>query len=630
MSGERSSGNLASLRQQLDEAEDLLNAVIDSQQDAVDKEHRQGIVASDKLSLWQENQELRKIVKNKEAEVQHLNFKIEKILNSVRDGLIILDSTGTIIFANKATIDLLKYSKEQLIGHPLKNFLLQEETLVATCENERQFLIQQATTELGFSPKEYTAFLTRDDEKLPVEYNTVLVDGEHDVGAVISFQDISKRIETERQLTHEISFDNLTQIPNQYLFEQIIRHNLIQAERENTKLALIYFDINNLAAINQAYGFIAGNCLLKDIVARIKLHLRKSDLIARISGNVFAIYIGTIKAKDDAAIAAKKIQQLMSEPFKVNGEQICVQTRMGITTYPEHASDTESFLKNAQSAMYAAKEENNSSVRFYTHQLTQDNIEYLTLEADIHNAIDAEQFTLTFLPQHDVKEGKIIAIESLIRWNHPERGLLFPAKFLPVINSQNLSQAFFSWIISTSLSEFIKISQQCIGDKLYLSINLSEKDFLMPDLALQIKGHLEDHRINPGLLQLEIPEMILMKNISYSQEVLQQLKDVGVRLVIDDFGLAHCSLFYLNRLSVDELKIDTSFIQHLEGNEIDKATVKAIIQLGHSLGLTVTAEGVENQHTANFLKQHCCDYVQGYHFSPPLELDKLISKLNRK
>ncbi len=620
---DRSCIDVRALQERLDEAETLLNDIIDSHEDSMSEELKQKILATDKLSLWQENQALIQSNQAKDIQIQQTEWTLEKTLNSLTVGLMILDMEGKIKFANNLAIELLEYPKEQLLGHPLKKFLLQKDGFIRD-SNSLQALIEQAEKDNEIKSPKYAEFLTHNGEKLPVEYTTRLVDKLHSIEAVISFQDIRERIQAEKQLIHEASYDHLIQIPNRYLFEQIVEHAIVQAERDNAQLALLYIDINNLHAVNQAYGFIAGSCLLKDIVSRIKLHLRKSDLIARVSGDEFAIYIGNIHQENDASTVAEKIKKLFDAPFNIKNDPIYVQTNMGIACYPQHGKNTEILLTGAEAAMYTAKAKYNSSIEFYQERTLYSNVEYVKLESDIHLAIKNKQFFLNFLPQYDLETGAIVNVESLVRWDHPKKGIIPPNKFLPIIESQHLSKELFMWIFSTSINNSLDF--QKTTEKIYnISINLSESDFFMDELPSLIESHITSKGIEPHRIYLEFPEIVLMKDIAHSQRILRQLKALGMNLVVDDFGLAHSSLFYLNRLPVDELKIDMSFIQKLNRDPIDKLTIQAIIQLAHTMGLKVTAEGVEDQSTADFLKENNCDYVQGYHFSKPVDFDSLAA-----
>lgn len=629
ISKDSSGVNLSTLRKRLDEAEDLLNSIIESQREEIDEEQRQEVLSLEKLALWQENQNLQRQVDEMTSEIYFLNKKFKTTLNSIHDGIIALDTDGKIIFINNTGLRLLGYDEVDLLQKPLRDILLQKEDLLASLapSEEADYLVEQAQEKLGFAAKRYAAFLTNNDEKLPIEYNTVLIEDSHEVSALISFQDIRKRIESETKLAKSQSFDALTQIPNRHMFEEIVKHGFSLASRDNNQIAVLYFDLNNLQAINQAYGFMAGNCLLKDVASRVKLHLRKSDLVARISGDEFAIYIGKIKSSEDAKIVAEKVHQLFDDPFDVANEKIHIHVSMGIACYPRHATCSEDLLKHAEAAMYKAKHEKDHQITFYSSELSQSQIEHLKLESDLMGAIERGEFIIHYLPQYELTSKKIIAIEALIRWNHPELGLIFPDKFLDLVDTQGYNHSLTLWTIRTVLEQFKQWCQ--FSKELKMSINLGANDFANPDLTSDLLAIIQELHVKPEQLQFEIAETTIMQDIAHSQRMLKDLKKLGVSVFVDNFGIAHSSLLYLNRLAIDGLKIDIAFVRDLQVNEVDKKTIEAIIQLGTTFQLSVSASGIENKTQLEFLTKQNCRYGQGYYFTPPIEADKIMALIKQ-
>ena len=429
--------------------------------------------------------------------------------------------------------------------------------------------------------------------------------------------------EAEQNLAQMTSYDVLTGLPNRFLFLDRLGHAISQSARSHRMIAVMLLDIDNFKNINDTLGHTHGDLLLQDIADRLRRCVREDDTLARIGGDEFAIVLEGVSEIEEIALIAQKIVDIFSLPFAPSSQEIYVTPSIGITIYPMDGHDSDSLLKNADAAMYSAKEYGRNHFRFYTTDMNALAIERFAMEGALRRAMEREEFTLHYQPQVDIKSGRVIGVEALLRWNHPERGLVPPGEFIPLLEENNLIIPVGEWVLRTACAQ-CRTWQDAGLPALRMAVNLSARQFRQDNLVEMIDSILRETGISPKLLELELTEGLLMENTSETSMILGQLKSRGVQVAIDDFGTGYSSLSYLKRFPIDRLKIDQSFVRDIITDSNDAAIAVAVISLGRSLGLSVIAEGVETGDQLEFLGVQKCDEYQGYHFSRPVPPEEIV------
>ncbi|BAN34819.1 sensor diguanylate cyclase/phosphodiesterase, PAS, PAS and PAS domain-containing [Sulfuricella denitrificans skB26] len=429
--------------------------------------------------------------------------------------------------------------------------------------------------------------------------------------------------EAEQNLVQVTNYDALTGLPNRFLFLDRLGHAISRAARSDRMVAVMLLDIDNFKTINDTLGHTHGDLLLQDIADRLSRCVPEDDTLARIGGDEFVIVLEGVSEVEEIAKIAQKIVDIFSLPFTPSSQEIYVTPSMGVTIYPMDGHDSDSLLKNADAAMYTAKEYGRNHFRFYTTDMNALAIERFAMEGALRRAMEREEFTLYYQPQVDIKSGQVIGVEALLRWNHPERGLVPPGEFVPLLEENNLIIPVGEWVLRTACAQ-CRAWQDAGLPPLRMAVNLSARQFRQENLVEMIDSILLETGISPKLLELELTEGLLMENTSDTSLILGQFKSRGVQVAIDDFGTGYSSLSYLKRFPIDRLKIDQSFVRDIIIDSNDAAIAVAVISLGRSLGLSVIAEGVETLDQLEFLGVQKCDEYQGYHFSRPVPPEEIV------
>ena len=441
------------------------------------------------------------------------------------------------------------------------------------------------------------------------------------------FDDISdKKIDEDRifKLAH---YDLVSGLHNRASFHEQLELAINYAERQKHNLSLLYLDLDNFKLINDASGYLIGDLLLKHVAQRLKHIVRDEDSIARIGGDEFVVLVmGTNNSKNVAVIADKVLKEI-AKPILLGNTEVVVTSSIGISTYPADGTDADSLLRNADVAMYRAKDSGRNRFQFFTAEMNDQAEERLILENDMRKGLHANEFILHYQPQVDLASNKIIGCEALVRWDHPTRGRLPPNLFIPIAEECGLIKELGLWVMEEACGQQVKWCKQGLP-KLKMAINISSRQFLSQNLTKQIEDVIKLTGIEPCYLELELTEGCIMEHVEENIKVLQHLNSIGVLLSIDDFGTGYSSLAYLKRFPINKLKIDQSFVTDLVIDPDDAAIVQAINVLGHSLHLTVIAEGVETKEQLDFLNSIGCDEIQGYYFSKPIpvaDFEKMLS-----
>jgi diguanylate cyclase (GGDEF)-like protein len=443
-----------------------------------------------------------------------------------------------------------------------------------------------------------------------------------------------ERKRTEDHIFRMAYYDDLTRLPNRVLFQDRLRQAIVSADRNNKLAAILFLDVDNFKRINNTFGYHMADQLLSEIAERLNDTMRKTDSIARQSdselfargGDEFTVLLNEIRGVEDAARVAKRIIESLSRPFTLDNNEIFITTSIGMAIFPDDGRDVDSLLKNADAAMYHAKEQGKNNFQYYRQSMNAAAFERLTMENDLRKAVERDELLLYYQPQIDLRTGKISGMEVLLRWNHHAKGMVMPSDFIPLAEDTGLIIPISEWIMHTACVQN-KAWQKEGLQTIPVSVNLSSLQFRQKNILGTILQILENSKLNPDYLILEITESSLMDNTEETFATLNALSEMGLRLTIDDFGTGYSSLSYLKRFPLYAIKIDRSFVNGITTNHGDAAIVKAIIAMAHSLKLQVVAEGVETEEQLDFLRNEVCDEMQGFLFSRPLpteELSKLL------
>jgi diguanylate cyclase (GGDEF)-like protein/PAS domain S-box-containing protein len=470
--------------------------------------------------------------------------------------------------------------------------------------------------------------LRRDGEERWLDFSAGAIEyGGRPAALGIAF-DVTERKRAEEQIKELAYHDALTGLPNRLLFNDRLSVAVAQAHRSASRLAVLFLDLDRFKVINDSLGHSLGDRLLQEVAERLQAGVRHGDTVARLGGDEFILLLPGIGRAEDAAKVAEKILETLKFPIRLEERELFVTASVGISLYPEDGFDVESLIKNADTAMYRAKEQGRDNFQLYTHAMNETAVERLGLESSLRKALPGGQLVLHYQPLLDLITGKVAGVEALLRWNHPERGLVPPAEFLNIAEITSLIVPMGPWTLRTACAR-ARAWQEQGHPSLTVAVNLSARQFQQPDLVTQVKRALDDTGLTPSSLDLEITETHAMQNAEATIMTLRELKRLGVRISIDDFGIGYSSLSYLKRLPIDTLKIDQSFVRDITTDPDDAAIATAVIALAHTLKLQVVAEGVETQEQLEFLAARHCDRMQGYLFSRPLPADECGEFLSR-
>ena len=418
--------------------------------------------------------------------------------------------------------------------------------------------------------------------------------------------------------------DTLTQLPNRLLAQDRFRQAMAHADRARTKVALLFLDLDNFKTINDSLGHLVGDELLKEVAMRLIECVRDMDTISRLGGDEFLIVLPMLPDADAIAPVLVKLLGRMVDVFEIDEQELSTSASIGIALYPDDGADFEALLKKSDMAMYRAKESGRNTYRFFDDQMNVEAVEHLRMRNGLRKALGRGEFVLHYQPQIDIASGAMIGAEALIRWHHPEMGMVPPGRFIPIAEDSGLIVPIGEWVLYEACQQAAAWGKSGIHG-LVIAVNLSAVQFRRGEIEQSVIRALEESGLNPALLELELTESILINDTEHILATVQRLKRLGVKLSIDDFGTGYSSLSYLKRFQVDKLKIDQSFVRDLATDAEDAAIVRAVIQMAGSLGLTTIAEGVENELVLEFLREFGCDEAQGYHFARPMPAEELLA-----
>jgi len=570
-------------------------------------EHLIGIVSSAATQLGS-------MIQRKRAEqaLRRSENQLRAIIDAEPECVKVVRADGTLVQMNAAGLAMIEASRpEQVIGKPIMQLMAPEYR-----EAYRAFIGNILRGNKGMMEFEITGL--KGTHRWMETHAVPLAGEQGGQPLVLSItRDITQRKQTERRLRQLAHFDSLTDLPNRVQFIERLEQAMAEADRHERLLGVVFLDLDRFKYINDSLGHGKGDILLREVAMRLSGVVRRGDTVARLSGDEFALVLADMGHVDDAIHVAQKILDVFRQPFRVAGHDLSVTASMGITLYPFDDRGADDLLRNADVAMYRAKESGKNNYQFYVAEMTTIVSERLTLENDLRSALERGEFSLNYQPIADCRSGEITGMEALLRWKHPERGMIPPALFIPLAEETGYIIPIGEWVLRTACEQ-CRRWQKAGFASLYVAVNLSSRQFHQQDLTASIHCILQETGLDPTCLGLEITEGLIMQQAEASVNTLRELKAMGIRISIDDFGTGYSSLSYLKRFPIDVLKIDQSFVRDIPTDQDDAAIASTIITMAHSLGLKVVAEGVETLEQLNFMRKHRCDAMQGYYLSKPL------------
>lgn len=546
--------------------------------------------------------------------------RAEITLNSISDSVIGTDVHGCIDFLNIAAEKMTGWSLSAARGLAIGEVM---RLLNGTTREPQRNPIEVALQENRPVALQTDNILVRSDgSEAAIEDAAAPI---HDscgnvAGAVMVFHDISVERDLASRMTHLAQHDFLTNLPNRFLLGDRIAQAILQAQRRDTSVALLFLDLDNFKHVNDSLGHATGDRLLQSIAQRLVACVRGSDTVSRQGGDEFIVLVPESRRAQDATLTAEKIVAALAEPHTICGHEFYVTVSIGISIYPEDGVDADTLIKNADTAMYQAKEKGRNSYQFFKADMNERAVERQIVETQLRRALKKNQFLLHYQPKVDLTDGAIVGAEALLRWTHRQWGLVAPARFIAVAEECGLILPIGRWVLREACEQAKQWDKAGLGLGC-VSVNISALEFRRNDFVAAVRGILRETGLEPDHLELEITESVLMHNAAASIAILKELKDVGVRLAVDDFGTGYSSLSYLKQFPIDVLKIDQSFVRDI-GSSIGNGIVDAIIAMAASLSQHVIAEGVEEQAQLDFLKMHHCEMGQGFLLGRPVSAEQ--------
>lgn len=547
---------------------------------------------------------------------------IARAFENTSDAVIILDPQFKILKINQAYIQTTGCREEETLGYIFRP------VTEKGFDTKLEILIKEALLATGHWQGELWQ-RHKNGSLFPVSVHLdVVKDTKGNVTHhVCIMSDITFVKQAEEKLRNLANFDQLTGLPNRNLFHDRLEHALNLAQRDKHKVALLFLDLDRFKNINDSLGHAAGDQLLKDVAVRVKSTLREVDSISRLGGDEFTIIIEGINTLKEITTVAEKLLQKLNNPFNLSGTEVVVTPSVGISLFPDDGDDCETLLKCADTAMYHAKREGRNNFQFFADEMNHQVVERLNLETEMRRALERNEFIVHYQPKFATSNSKIMGLEALVRWEHPDKGMISPGKFIPIAEETGLIIQLGHEVLRQACRQASTWLHSGLGGA-KVAINLSAHQFRQTDLVEQIKQVLRDENLPPEYLELEITESTLMNNIESAISILLELKQLGLSLSLDDFGTGFSSLSYLKRLPIDALKIDRSFVSDVTEDADDAAIVTTIIDLAHNLNISVIAEGVETEEQFRFLEEKGCQQIQGFLLGRPLpasETEKVLT-----
>lgn len=547
-------------------------------------------------------------------------------LNCIGDAVACTDISGNVTFLNLVAEKMTGWPRQEALNRPMAEvFRILDATTRETIPNPMEMAVGQNLT-VHLPPN--CILIRRDAFETPIEDSVAPI---HDrvgkvTGAVIVFRDVSAAREMALQMAHSAEHDFLTGLPNRMLLNDRVGRAISLAPRHGKKVAVLFLDLDGFKHINDSLGHPIGDKLLQSIGKRLVGCVRGSDTVSRQGGDEFVVLLSEVAEAEDPAITARRILQAVAEAHPIDGHDLHVTTSIGVSVFPDDGKDAETLIKNADTAMYQAKENGRQSYQFFKPAMNVRAVERQSIEESLRRALERQEFALHYQPKINLKTGEITGAEALLRWMHPARGTVPPGQFIPVAEDCGLILPIGNWVLHEACYQ----ARAWVDAGLPLAtmaVNISAMEFRDENFLEGVFAALEETGLDARYLELELTESVLMKHAESTQSILKALRAKGIQLAVDDFGTGYSSLSYLRKFPIDALKIDQSFVRQITTAPDETTIVTAIISMGRSLKLRVVAEGVETMEELAFLQGHHCDEAQGYYFSRPVLAEKFAALL---
>ena len=562
-------------------------------------------------------------VSNQTKNVDNLQL-YSQIVESSGEAIVITDAAEKIISVNRAFTQISQFTSADVLGETPR--------VMRSGRHDPQFFQEMWAALLKKGAWAGEIWNSRKDGSVYPAWVTVraVKDKSGNISHYFSaFSDISERMSAEERIRQLALYDALTGLPNRTTFYSLIKQALGAASSDKAA-GIMFIDLDRFKNINDSLGHGAGDELIRRVAARLKTCLRSSDVIARLGGDEFVVALLELKESADVSLVAKKMLATFATPFLIEGHEISLSASMGVSVYPNDSMQIDDLIKFADIAMYRAKGRGRNNCMFYANDMNVRSLDRLQLESDLRRALDRKELLLHYQPQVDIHTGQMTGAEVLLRWQHPEKGMVSPGQFIPMAEESGLIMQIGHWVLDQAVAQN-KVWQNQGKPVVKLAVNLAAQQF-HPELVDEVSAMLAEHELPHELLELEITESMVMENVEQVLGVLNTLESLGVRISLDDFGTGYSSLSYLKRFPIHKLKVDQSFVRGIPNDADDMAITRAIIGMGKSLGLKVIAEGVETREQLEFLRVEGCDEIQGFLFSRPIpasDFMKLLDKDNR-
>jgi len=533
-------------------------------------------------------------------------------LESSEEGILVTDNNNKVIDYNQNVIDMWGISSTILEGKDITVFF---EHIANQLENPDAFLTFVKSGFQMIGPIKLDKIKSK-DERVFDHYSQSYKKDDIVAGRIWSFRDITQRATLESKIEYQATHDSLTGLPNRLLLMDHLHQEMLRSKRDNTSVALLFFDLDRFKLINDSLSHSAGDKLLKMVSNRLKKIIRGVDTLARLGGDEFVVVITSISDLNSVQAITSKLLETFHKSFFIDEHEITMSPSIGISIYPQNGDTIDELLRNADSAMYHSKEMGGNKFTFYNAELNQKMLARVDMETALHKAIKKNEFVLHYQPQLDLTSNELVSVEALVRWQHPTKGLILPLDFIPLAEETGLITVIGEWVIREACKQN-KLWQDQGYPPIRMAINIASKQLKQPDLIKMIADILQEVQLEPQYLELELTENVLV-NCVESIEKIAKLKAMGVQLTLDDFGSGYSGLNYLRDISIDRIKIDKSFVNNINVNRGDEIIIQAIVSMAKELNLEVLAEGIETSEQLSFLTEKKCGHVQGFYFSKAL------------
>jgi len=551
------------------------------------------------------------------SERRGIEDKYRRLLETAPDAMIVISESGEIVLLNVQAEKQFGYSRDELVGQNVMLIMpkgFAERPITDGSGFSEAAMMQRMGTrvELGAMRKDGSVF--------PVEITLSPLESPQGILVTAAVRDITQRKKSEAQLvemSHSAQHDILTNLANRVVLYDRLTHAISFAQRQDKQLAVLFIDLDHFKKINDSLGHAIGDKLLQSVAGRLIASVRRSDTVSRLGGDEFVVLLSQVVREEDAAFSARKILTALSAPHQIDNTELYISVSIGVSTYPGDGHDAQSLMDSADTAMYDAKEHGRNNYQFFRPDMHARVVERQSLEASLRAALGKDEFLLHYQPKLDLKSGEIAGVEALVRWMHPDRGLIPPLQFVPIAEECGLILAIGQWVLLEACRQ-ARAWRDLGLPAVPMAVNVSALEFLAKDFLSGVRAVLITTGIEPNMLELELTESVLMVDAESTIDTLHALKAIGVQVAVDDFGTGYSSFSYLRRFPLDALKIDRSFVRDMTVNAGDAAIVSAMIGIGKSFKQRVIAEGVETPEQLDFLQKQDCGEGQGYYFSRPV------------